>query len=102
MIEVRLSDSIKIGGFDYTIDCSKSARDELIGTNCYGDCSNYILRIRIDNEHKPQQFSETTLHEFVEAVNDKWCNNHIEHDDITNLSHGLHQIFEQLGVRFVK
>ncbi len=102
MIEIKLPTSIKIGGFDYTIDLSKEAREELISKNCYGDCSNYINRIRVDNEHNPQTFSETTLHEFIEAVNDKWCNNNLEHDEITNVSHGLHQIFEQLGVRFVK
>ena len=98
--EVSIGESIKLGGFDIAIHHDRER--ELEANNFRGLYSSYRRELSFDPKLLPQEFSATVCHEFAEAINDVWCDGSLEHGQITNLSNGLHQVFEQLGVRFVK
>ena len=100
--DVSIPQTIKIGGFTYTIDYSKDAIDRLEETKDYGHCVHTKKIIRISTKYSEQENSNTFLHEFIEAINEVWCNRHLVHDDINNLTNGLHQILEQLEIKFVQ
>ena len=68
MIEIPIPESLKVGGFDYSIELSHRNDRELRSDNNWGECSGYLRRIRIDTEASPIQFSETFLHEVIHAI----------------------------------
>ncbi len=101
MIEIKLPESIKVGGFDFKIDLSESRSKELTCANLAGQerTEPYDISIKIDMS--PQQFSNTFIHEAIHAV-DSIYRPDLEEKQVLVLTNGLHQIFEQLGIRFVK
>lgn len=102
MIEIQIPLTIKIGGFDYTIDCTKEAEVDLRARTRLGETIALTRVIKLDVSTIPPQVSETFIHEIIECIADIYCNDTLTHEQISNLSYGLHQVLEQLGVRFVK
>lgn len=102
MIEVRIPETIKVGGFDFKIEFSPQHDVELKENQNYGECSHRLKRIRIETDLSPQQLSETVIHEFVHAVDGVYCNYKLTEDETKQLGNGLLQILEQLGIRFVR
>ncbi len=102
MIEIPVPGTIKVGGFDYEILADKKSNAELRANNWLGSHSNFLQVIRLDEDTTPQHFSDTFLHEALHAVDLVYNNGSCDEKTINTLGHGLLQVFEQLGVRFVK
>lgn len=102
MVKINVTKGIKVGGFDYAVDLSEKAHRDLLADNDAGQCDCRNLVISIDKEGNEQQISKTFIHEVIEAVNHVYCNGKVEHEKIQELSFGIHQVMESLGVRFGK
>lgn len=99
---VDISRGIKVGGFDYTVDLSDKARRDLVADHDNGQCDCLNHTISIVNSLDPVMVSKIFIHEVIEAVNNVYCNDKIEHEKIQPLSFGIHQVCESLGLRFGK
>ncbi len=55
-IEIKLPGTIKVGGFDYSIEVSAQHDTELKDANLLGQCSHGLGRIRILSGGTPQSF----------------------------------------------
>jgi len=103
MYEIKIPDVIKIGGFDYSVVHSKENDIELKDANLWGSHSERLRRIELNTEASSQQKSATFIHECLHAIDTVYLNGQIDdHKIIRGLESGLHQILEQLGVRFVR
>lgn len=104
LIEIELPGTIKVGGFDYEVTCSKERDAELERNNQSGVAyhSDTKRDISIKTTLSPQNFNNTTIHEFVhvaDTVNNS--NSRLTETQVEGIANGLHQIFEQLNIRFV-
>ena len=105
MIEIKIPEAIKVGGFDYQIVCNEERDKVLKRQNYIGDSVHYgsePREISISSSLTPQTMSETITHEFLHCVDAVYNSERCSEGQITGLSNGLLQIFEQLGIRFVK
>ena len=103
MYEVKIPDSIKIGGFDYTVRHTKESDKELEDADMWGSHSERQRRIDLRTDCLPQQKSASFIHECLHAIDTIYLNRQIGDEKIIRgLGSGLLQILEQLGVRFVK
>ena len=100
MKNINVTQGIKVGGYDVKVNMSEDAHNLLLGEERYGSYSSRNNIIRIDYSESPQQVSQTFIHEMVEAVNSIYCDYKIDHEKICQLSYGIHQVMESLGVRF--
>jgi tRNA U34 2-thiouridine synthase MnmA/TrmU len=102
MHNVDISKGIQVGGFRFSVDTSESSRKHLDADRDLGQCDfdNHTIQInnKIDSIHQSKVF----IHEVIEAVNQIYCDGEIPHPNIQRLSYGLHQVLEDLGVRFGK
>ncbi len=99
---IDITKGIKVGGFDYTIDLSKQAHKTLRSDNDNGQCDCEWRSISLDPDRDVVSISATFLHEVIEAVNHVYCNDKLEHEKITQVAYGLHQVMESLGIQFGK
>ncbi len=97
---VGISGGIAVGGFLFEVDMSEAAKQMLKSDNDFGQCDCWNHRISVCNDLDEQTLSKVFIHECIEAVKHIYCDNKIEHEKIQQLSFGLHQVFESLGVRF--
>lgn len=103
MLEVKIGETIKVGGYDYEIRCSEEGDEDLESRNEWGEHSSYFKRVTLRSKSSPQQFSETFIHEALcHAVDHIYLNDSLSENQVAVISNGIHQILEQLGVRFVK
>ncbi len=102
MVEVRIPRRVRIGGFDYKVVMSQRFDEELQSDRDWGQCTDIMRRILISTEGKPQQISQTFIHEVLHAIDGIYGTNKLEEAEIHALSNGLLQVFEQLGIRFIK
>lgn len=99
---VDITKGIKVGGFDYAIDMGEKVHRDLLANNNSGQCDCRNKIITIDYDESEQQISKTFIHEVIEAVNHVYCGDKVEHEKIQQLSFGLHQVMESLGIQFGK
>ena len=102
MIEIKIPKEVKVGGIDYEVKIDSQTDRELADCSLNGSSSELLRRIEVSSTLNAQCLSETFIHEFCHAVNNIYCDSHILEPDIDGISHGIHQILEELGVRFVK
>ena len=100
--EIKIPKTIKVGGFDYKIELSEKTDKELESTQQYGASSQMLRNIKIWTRPTPQQLSETFLHEILHAVDSVYAHGSLSEEQNASISNGLFQVFEQLGVRFIK
>ena len=100
--EIKIPPSLKIGGFTYRIDTSKRARHELDSDGAWGKCRNASREIMVDVTASPEQISSTYLHEIFHAIDSIFNDGGLTEKETRSLTNGLHQVMEQLGVRFIK
>lgn len=100
MIKIDVTKGIKVGGFDYAVDMSDEAHKSLRADNNNGQCDCHNHLIQLDHDLDDVTLSKTFIHEVIEAVNQIYCNDKIEHEKIQQLSFGIHQVMESLGIRF--
>lgn len=99
MIEISVSDIIKVGCFDIAV--LEDSKGEVKAKSVYGDFSSLFMRIRIDGDLLPQQLSSAFLHELIHAIDWVYCGDRLDETQASGLAHGLTQVLEQLGIRFV-
>ncbi len=103
LIEIKFPGTIKVGGFDYEVICSKERDAELDRRNLWGEASHGDKRdMVLKSAMSPQNLSNTIIHELVhisDSVNNS-CDRMTE-AQVEGIANGLHQIFEQLNIRFV-
>jgi hypothetical protein len=102
MYEIKIPESIKIGGFDYTIEISVE-RDKVLDEDGFnGEHSEKARRISVTSTLAPQDFSKVFMHEVIHGINSVYCCRRISEDMVQELSQGYLQVMEQLGIRFVQ
>ncbi len=101
MIEIPLPDMIKVGGFDYEIIFDAEESKRLAGRGNYGEQNHSLKSIWVDDGLDPQQLMSTTLHELIHAIDYVYCCGIMDDKTVSGIAHGLLQVFEQLGIRFV-
>ena len=99
--EIKIPEKVKVGGFDYKIEMGGKVNLDLQADASWGKCANQLRRIRLDDSINSSQLSETFIHEALHAIEDIYVANADEHC-ISALANGLHQVFEGLGIRFIK
>jgi len=100
--EVKIPKKLRIAGFSYTISMNPKSDRQLESNSYRGTHSDHLRTINIKSDLTPQEMSCTLLHEYMHAVELLYCAGRLSEADIGGLSNGLHQILEELGVRFVK
>lgn len=102
MYDIEIPKVIRVGGFDYDILCNEDRDKDLENRNRWGEISSYFKTITLRSKASPQQFSENFIHEaLVHAVDHIYLGDSLSENQTTVFSHGLHQVLEELGVRFV-
>ena len=97
---IDIQNGIQCGGYKFTIKMDGDTHRLLRSNNNNGECDCNNLTISLDNDMESNMFSKTFIHEIIEAVNYIYCDNKVEHEKIQQLSFGIHQVMESLGVRF--
>ncbi len=100
-MDIKIPQSIKVGGFTYTIKLDKNNR-VLRSENRYGQCSYTDREILVETEFSRDQTNQTFLHEILHSVDSVYNNTALCDEVVDRLSNGLHQIFDQLGVNFIQ
>ncbi len=100
-IPIRDGDSIKIGGFDYTIHVNYEVNLRLLGDYDRGQCDHIRQQIRLRTDLTSQQQSEVFLHEASHGMNKVYLNGSLGENDIAGMANGIFQLLEQFGIRFV-
>ena len=103
--QIKVPHKIKVGGFDYKICQSKRIEKELDAEAMWGSHSEILREIHLmrgDGKISAQQYSQSFLHEVIHSINAVYRRSKLDEDDISGISRGLHQVFEQLGIRFIK
>jgi hypothetical protein len=102
VIKVPIPHSVEIAGFTYSIEANGQHSNDLMAKNCWGDCANALRRIRLDvGLMSPDQLRNTFLHELLEAINVLYCNESLNHRQLTNVGNGLAQVLKSIGIEFV-
>lgn len=102
MIEIKIPPKIPVGGFIIPILMDEKTDQELDAAG--GLFGRYIARLKIIQlltRQSPQELTNTFVHEVSHAINDIY-NADVNDDGIYDLTNGWHQVFEILGIRFVK
>ena len=100
---IKIPHRVKIGGHDYKVRWDEGARSELERNNWRGSSSTATREIKLrQGVYSDQDMSCTFLHEVVHCIDDIYCNTHMAEDDVDAISNGIHQVLEQVGVRFTR
>jgi len=99
-MEIDISRGIEVGSFHYKIVVNKETDKDLEGRVRFGEHHNVSRELRIASNHSPQQFTNTFLHETMEAINEIYCNGNLKHDHITNIANGISQVMKSLDIDF--
>lgn len=102
MILIKIPKRIKVGGHIYRIKTDRGTQKRLEAAKLFGQWDSLNQEIRLYLTSTPDRLSHTFIHETLHAIDDVYCNSHLSEDDIDALCAGLHQVLEQLKVRFVK
>lgn len=102
MYEIKIPKEIKIGGIDFAIKMDEVTHISLNDRSNRGEHSDRCRLISIDNSLSSQDISITFTHECCHAVDSIYCNNELSEYQIRGMAHGIHQVLEQLGIRFVR
>ena len=105
MIQIKVPSKLTIFALDCVVDTSDKARDWLKERNYYGfsTCSEGMgRRILIDNTLGEKEFSHTFIHEVLEFIKGTGLGESLKHWQVIILSNCLHQIMEQMKIRFVR
>ena len=102
MPEIKIPKRMKIGGFNYKIRTDKRTSGELDADGNWGRHRPLTREILIDATASPQQVSASFIHECLHAIDHIYANGCLGETENTSLSNGLHQILEQMKVRFVR
>jgi len=94
---VKIPNKILVGGHWYKVGFSDKVHDR----NSWGQADHRLQVIRLSPRLRGLPIlRQTLLHELVHTIDWVYCHNELEEGQVANLSEGLHQIFEYLGIDF--
>jgi len=99
MIEIKIPESIKIGGHTYLINWEPMLHrtEGRQGRICFPSQDITLL-----TELHPDAEMESFIHEVLHGIDNVYLNDHLSEDDISNMSEGLSQVLIEMGIRFVR
>ncbi len=102
--EIKIPRQIKLYELICLIKHGEAITTELQKQKCYGMFlkDKNVRHIWLDVSQSSSDLSDTFIHECLEFINQSTLGGELKHRDIVAISHGLHQILEQLRIRFVK
>lgn len=100
MQKILIPATIKFGGFDYVITSDEEAKKHLDARNAWGYSNSTRQQILLDPTATQQRLSSNFIHEVVHIIDFEWCGEVLTEKTVNDLSHGLFQVFEQLGIQF--
>lgn len=95
-MKLVIPNTIQVGGHTYSIVFN----DELEDGNDHAIVNHRLLRIELNPDRPPSQRVEALIHEWLHIINNVYANNRLAETDIEDLSQGLYQVFQQLGIEF--
>lgn len=101
MKRIKITDKIPVGGLDYAIKWIEPKCEE-DGAELWGWWRNHPREIEINPDGDDVQHSSTFIHETLHAIDDTYLGNKLTEQDVKSITAGFHQVFEHLGVRFVR
>jgi len=101
LIEIPIPETIKIGGLDYRVRFDAESQKELKYDSRWGCVVHSKQEISFDIDASPQRLSEAFIHEMLHLA-ERNSEEDLDEKIIGRLGRGLHQIMEQLGIRFVR
>ncbi len=100
--DIPIPKRIKVGGLDYRIVMGRAVTIDLRDRKLWGEHSGNMREIRLSMDApSTQQLSDTFFHEILHAVDAVYNSDGLEERENVVLAHGLQQVFDQLGIRFV-
>lgn len=100
--DIKIPKHLNVAGHRYKISITPQTTKLLESEGYRGGHSDLLRVIEVRDDLPEQETSCTFLHECIHAVDAVFCNARLSEADIKSLANGLHQILEQLKVRFVK
>lgn len=105
MHQIKIPKKVKVGGFDYRIKMGIEVDKELNSSSSWGKCSNLLRVIAVAScgvDVTAIQLSRSFIHELLHAISFIYNDDEMNEREVKALTAGLHQVLEQLGIRFVK
>lgn len=102
MLEVKIPDTIKIGGFDYQVRCCPEEDALLDRAGWWGRYSEGEQIISVHSQASPQQKAKTLIEEISHAIEVVYAGKQLDHEDLKDMAQGWFQVMEQAGIRFTK
>jgi len=102
MPEIKIPKNLKIGGFNYKVRTDRRTAEGLDADGKWGSHRPTSREILIDTTASSQQISASFIHECLHAIDGVYAEACLSESQNKSLSAGLHQILEQMKVRFVK
>lgn len=101
---IPVPNKITLFDIDIMIRTDDKATQELHDSKYYGCFQGGAdgREILLDNTQNDKEFSDTFIHETLESINGIVLDSRLPHNTLTIVGHAIHQILEQLGIRFVK
>ena len=100
--KVKIPKKLKVAGHSYKVCRNPQLTKELESEGYRGSHSDFLRVIEMRDDLSDEETSCTFVHECIHACDVVFCCAHLSESDIKGMANGLHQILEQLGVRFVK
>jgi len=103
-MEIKISKAINVAGFKIKVMIGGGVDKELQELKVFGHwcCGSNGKYIKLDGSIDASEISNTFIHECIEAINSIYLDHALKESEINAAANGLHQIFEGMGLRFVK
>jgi len=101
--KVKLPKSLKVGGYTYRVLIDGHITRELLEGSLWGEHSPSKLTLKMDGAAPPQHFHNTAIHELIHAANEVYLpkDSRITENQVQQVSNGLAQILNQLGLQLI-
>ena len=99
--KIPIPKMLKIGGYNYSIECDDEADKNLRVDGWTGDYSFTLQRIRVSKYAGKQETANAFIHEVLHAICRIYAANKVEENLIEGIGNGLHQVLEELGITFI-
>lgn len=90
---------IKVGGYRYAVRTGKTINTRLKEGDYWGRCYHKECEILVDNSGSELLMSSHIIHETVHAI-DQCFKTKLSESQVSRLANGIHQVLEELGIRF--
>ena len=85
---------IQVGGHKYSIAFNENLKDD----NDYGRVNHRLQKIELNPARPTSQRVEALIHELLHVISNVYADRKLEEGDISAVSEGLLQVFQQLDI----